>query len=103
MLLRKIYFLIALVLIVTACGKQAEVIEISHQVDNTEVLTVYSPAIEDNKVGETPYQTVYVCLPPGYRESNELYPVIYYLHGFNAPGAALRLFASGLFTARDKA
>jgi predicted alpha/beta superfamily hydrolase len=100
---KKIWFLFAVTLLIPACGKPAEVIEVSHQSDNMELLTVYSPAIEDNTVGETPYQAVYVCLPSSYHESNERYPVIYYLHGFNAPAGAIRMFSSGVFDARDKA
>jgi pimeloyl-ACP methyl ester carboxylesterase len=103
MIQRKICFLLVCVLIITACGKQAEVVEVSHQADNMEILTIYSPAIEANKVGETPYQSVYVCLPPGYRVSQKDYPVVYYLHGFNVPGSAIRMFSSGVFDARDKA
>lgn len=42
---------------------------------------LYSPALE-NKGGENPKRRVTVYLPPGYDESNDRYPVLYYLHGF---------------------
>ncbi|MFW6361603.1 MAG: alpha/beta hydrolase [Spirochaetota bacterium] len=47
-----------------------------------ELLTVYSPAVEDNLIGEkaTRYLTVY--LPPDYHTSDRLYPVVYFLHGY---------------------
>jgi enterochelin esterase-like enzyme len=102
MSLRKILLPLIFVLVFTSCGKQAEVVEVARQADNIEKLTVFSPAIEDNKVGDSPYQVVYVCLPPGYQESTKRYPVIYYLHGFDTPAAGLVLFQTGLLAARDK-
>ncbi len=42
---------------------------------------LYSELLE-NPGGENPTRRVTVYLPPGYEESNDRYPVIYYLHGF---------------------
>ena len=35
-------------------------------------------------MGENPTRAVSIYLPPGYDQSNESYPVIYFLHGFTA-------------------
>lgn len=42
---------------------------------------LYSELLE-NTGGEDPTRRITVYLPPGYEDSNERYPVIYYLHGF---------------------
>lgn len=42
---------------------------------------LYSKLLE-NPGGENPTRRVTVYLPPGYDDSEERYPVIYYLHGF---------------------
>ena len=42
---------------------------------------LYSASLE-NPGGENPTRRVTVYLPPGYEESEQRYPVIYYLHGF---------------------
>jgi pimeloyl-ACP methyl ester carboxylesterase len=43
--------------------------------------TLYSKYLE-NSFGEDPNRAVSVYLPPGYYETNQRYPVIYFLHGF---------------------
>lgn len=42
---------------------------------------LYSAALE-NQAGENPTRRVTVYLPPGYDETDQRYPVIYFLHGF---------------------
>lgn len=42
---------------------------------------LYSALLE-NPGGENPTRRVTIYLPPGYDESDQRYPVIYYLHGF---------------------
>ena len=42
---------------------------------------INSPSLQ-NKAGEDPVRRVTIYLPPGYKESNQRYPVIYFLHGF---------------------
>ena len=44
--------------------------------------TVLATTLKTNKGGENPARSVAVYLPPGYENSNQHYPVIYYLHGF---------------------
>ena len=47
-----------------------------------EVITVHSPSLEGNLMGDSPDRLVTVYLPPGYESSPETrYPVIYFLHG----------------------
>nr|WP_320022788.1 alpha/beta hydrolase-fold protein [uncultured Draconibacterium sp.] len=43
--------------------------------------TIYSQNLE-NDFGENPNRAVSVYLPPNYENSNQRYPVIYFLHGF---------------------
>jgi hypothetical protein len=51
---------------------------------NGEVLSrkFLAPSIQGNAAGEDPMRDVSVYLPPGYNESKERYPTIYFLHGF---------------------
>ncbi|MFN2396865.1 MAG: alpha/beta hydrolase, partial [Bacteroidales bacterium] len=42
---------------------------------------LYSASLE-NELGEDPTRRITIYLPPGYNETTERYPVIYYLHGF---------------------
>lgn len=44
-----------------------------------------------NEGGENPNRKCSVYLPPGYDESNERYPVIYYLHGFTGTDSIYNL------------
>jgi enterochelin esterase-like enzyme len=43
--------------------------------------TLYSKNLE-NDFGENPSRAVSVYLPPNYQNSDQHYPVIYFLHGF---------------------
>jgi pimeloyl-ACP methyl ester carboxylesterase len=47
------------------------------------VQKIVAPSIQGNKGGEDPLRQVSVYLPPGYEESKQRYPVIYFLHGYN--------------------
>ncbi|MEN2281324.1 alpha/beta fold hydrolase [Algoriphagus sp. SE2] len=50
--------------------------------------TIYSENLE-NDFGENPNRAVSVYLPPGYDESEQRYPVIYFLHGFSGDNRML--------------
>jgi len=50
--------------------------------------TLYSKNLE-NDYGENPNRAVSVYLPPGYNESDQRYPVIYFLHGFTGDNKIL--------------
>lgn len=41
-----------------------------------------APSLQGNRGGEDPMRRVTIYLPPGYEDSKQRYPVIYYLHGF---------------------
>lgn len=41
-----------------------------------------APSIQGNRGGEDPARKISVYLPPGYNESKQHYPVIYFLHAF---------------------
>lgn len=45
--------------------------------------SIYSKRLE-NRYGENPKRAISIYLPPGYSNSMERYPVIYFLHGFNS-------------------
>jgi hypothetical protein len=54
--------------------------------------TIYSKNLE-NDFGENPNRAVSVYLPPGYNDSNQRYPVIYFLHGFMGDNQMLTTMA----------
>jgi len=59
----------------------------SEQSDRLLSITVHSPSLEGNLLGDSPYRNVIIYLPPGYhdKENREKeYPVIYLLHGIDA-------------------
>ena len=45
---------------------------------------ITAPSIQNNKGGEDPVRHVSVYLPPGYDNSTQRYPVLYFLHGYGA-------------------
>ena len=49
---------------------------------------LYAESLE-NSGGENPTRRVTVYLPPGYEESQQRYPVIYYLHGFTSSDSVM--------------
>lgn len=53
---------------------------------------IVSKSIADNNLlGDTGLENIYIYLPPNYYDSQESYPVVYYLHGFGeTPGAFLQ-------------
>ncbi|MBD2755268.1 alpha/beta hydrolase [Spirosoma validum] len=40
-----------------------------------------APSLQGNHAGEDPMRRITIYLPPGYEESKQRYPVIYFLHG----------------------
>jgi len=51
-------------------------------------VSVHSPALQGNMLGDSPDRPVSIYLPPGYRQHPERrYPVLYLLHGFGASDA----------------
>src|SRR5690606_27386979 len=47
-----------------------------------EEIRVFGPSLEGNLEGNDAERTVFVYLPPGYADSGQHYPVIYFLHGY---------------------
>ena len=47
-----------------------------------EVVEIYSPALEDNLIGDPATREMRVYLPPSYDSGQRRYPVIFVLHGF---------------------
>ena len=47
---------------------------------------VFAGSLEGNPLGDVSTRAVPVYLPPGYNESDERYPVVYFLHGFSGSG-----------------
>lgn len=58
----------------------------SQQIKAGKIIThqFLAASIQGNKGGEDPMRRVSVYLPPGYDEKHDRYPVIYFLHGFDA-------------------
>ena len=48
----------------------------------TVVKKFIAPSIQNNRGGEDPMRRLTVYLPPGYDNSKQRYPVVYFLHGF---------------------
>ncbi|GAB3715894.1 alpha/beta hydrolase family protein [Spirosoma flavus] len=42
----------------------------------------FAPSIQGSRGGEDPMRKLTIYLPPGYQESKQRYPVVYFLHGF---------------------
>lgn len=61
-----------------------------------------APSLQNNKGGEDPLRRVTVYVPPGYSESTQRYPVIFFLHGF-AINDSLMVAWNGLKELMDKA
>ncbi len=61
-----------------------------------------APSIQNNKGGEDPLRQVSVYLPPGYDNSNQRYPTIYFLHGVATDDSLMFLWL-GLKDLIDKA
>src|SRR5258708_15204079 len=57
-------------------------IAISQNTAGTVVTRVINSTSLQNTGGENPNRKISVYLPPGYDQSKQRYPVIYYLHGF---------------------
>jgi len=72
--MNKLKFLIVLILI-------ANTVQAQYPAGNVVVDHLYSASLE-NDLGEDPTRRISVYLPPGYEETADRYPVIYYLHGF---------------------
>jgi pimeloyl-ACP methyl ester carboxylesterase len=73
-IMKKLSLLFVLVLI-------GNIVMGQHPAGNVVVDRLYSAALENNG-GENPTRRVTVYLPAGYENSDDRYPVIYYLHGF---------------------
>ena len=54
----------------------------SQAVSGTVVTRIIKSTYLQNTGGENPNRKISVYLPPGYQQSKQRYPVIYYLHGF---------------------
>ena len=57
-------------------------IAFSQNISGSVVTKIINSTYLQNKGGENPNRRISVYLPPGYDQSKQRYPVIYYLHGF---------------------
>ena len=83
---------ILLTALLAGCTSGAEVVAVQEQRD-VQLLTVHSPAVADNQVGESAERLVSVYLPPSYGTMDSEYPVVYYLHGFGQSPLSVARFA----------
>ena len=51
---------------------------------NYTTIEIPAPSLKNNLVGTDTIQKIGVYLPPSYSSSKKKYPVVYYLHGYNA-------------------
>ncbi|HSN07385.1 MAG TPA: alpha/beta hydrolase-fold protein, partial [Hanamia sp.] len=57
-------------------------IAVGQNISGTVVMRFINSSYLKNSGGENPNRRISVYLPPGYEQSKQHYPVIYYLHGF---------------------
>ena len=69
-------FVITLLLF-TSCNVEKENSEISYYLEE-----IPAPSLENNLVGTKNVQQIGVYLPPSYNNSDQLYPVVYFLNGY---------------------
>jgi S-formylglutathione hydrolase FrmB len=55
---------------------------------SVEVKEIEAPTLEGNPLGDPWRRPTPVYLPPGYHQSTDRYPVVYFLHGFTGSGLA---------------
>lgn len=72
------FLLILICFLFFSCATKEEIIPAGEIVKTT----IYSDSIAGALLDENPEQSVNIYLPYGYYESNERYPVVYFLHGF---------------------
>ncbi|WP_162674517.1 alpha/beta hydrolase [Vibrio variabilis] len=51
--------------------------------DLTDIIEIAAPSLQSSYLENTEKQQLLVALPPSYHLSNQRYPVVYYLHGYN--------------------
>ncbi len=88
--------IIATLLFGGACqDKKASIIKEKRNSSGVIILTINSPAIEDNLIQESGKRSVYVYLPPDYQKNvDKKYPVVYFLHGYEETANYLNDFIS---------
>lgn len=80
MYLKSLFVSIILSLFLVGCGGGSD----SSDLFITEQVSLYSPALENNLINESPTRTLCVILPADYHESTNTYPVVYFLAGYDA-------------------
>ena len=76
----------------------------AHAKIRVDAITVHSRSIEGNLEGNSADRKVFVVLPPGYeRARGKRYPVIYFLHGFDARPDAIAGLAEAALTRQGAA
>lgn len=93
--MKNIFLAILLLMVVTSysqTSKEGKVV----------VQKILASSIQNNKGGEDPFRQVSIYLPPGYDESSQRYPTIYFLHGFAVDDSLMFLY-TGLKELMDKA
>lgn len=68
--------------VLSVIAQSAQTVQAAQTAQGSVIIdSLYSKNLE-NDFGENPTRAVAVYLPPGYHESKQSYPVIYFLHGF---------------------
>lgn len=74
-------------IVILSFSFSASIFAQSEKADRLQPITVHSPSLEGNLLGDSPLRNVIVYLPPGYHDEENKekeYPVIYLLHGYDA-------------------
>jgi enterochelin esterase-like enzyme len=87
--------------LLAGCGEKTILIKATRD-GHLDRLLVKSEALADNTIGDSGERVVYVFLPPGYEDSGDFYPVLYYFHGQGGDSTELLRFEESLYNAMDK-
>ena len=99
--MKKIIISLLAAIILFGCRQSAKITNSSRS-DNIETLNIVSPAVRDNTIGEPEEKTIYVFLPPGYDDSKDRYPVIYFFHGQGSDSTEMLNFETYIFSSMEK-
>ncbi len=80
----KLFLIVCFFGLIAACASSPSPAELISErpYKTVQLLSVYSPAIDDNLNGEKAERLITVYLPPDYHSSDRSYPVVYFLHGY---------------------
>lgn len=91
-----------MLLIALAGCQQKSILERVVTEGHLERLTLTSPAIADNSIGDNGTRNIYVMLPPGYAAAKQRYPVIYSFHGQGGDSTEMLRWEESVYASMEK-